>query len=209
VTAAWAATRPGSGLVVPDGLREEIHYRCGRPTWVGKFSPDSTRPEFQEAGNVATLAPHRVLGGDARVNRMTLLVEVAHFGDGNFTLHRCPERVRTCQDCGAPVRFVARQLNRKVQVKKLEAVPDPDGWYVIGADGLAVHDRQCKIPGPRFRPHSCADRAPSRTPTTSLMAKVTTGSLVDPALVGICLPARRVRGSHESRGDRLRTFQGR
>ena len=155
MTAAWALDRAGAGLAVPDGLREEIHYHCGKPTWLGVLAPESRRLQLERADWVVSLAPRPVPGGDAVLHRMTNLVVITPFGDGNLTLHRCPARVRRCPSCDGPVRYVGRQLGKKVKIQKLDASESDDGWYVVGDDGLAVLDRHFELTGPRFRPHQC------------------------------------------------------
>ena len=140
---------------IPAGLRPGRHDRCGLPVWVGELAPGSGRPELERPDRKVILAPRLVMGGDARVDRMALTVVVTRFGEGNLTLHRCLERVRSCRRCGEPFRHVTQVLDGKARLRRVDAVAGEDGWLVLGSDGLVTPDRLGSLAGPRYRAHHC------------------------------------------------------
>jgi hypothetical protein len=90
------------------------------------------------------------------------LAEIVERKTGRFTSHKCPARPVSCKHCGDQILRLSRpprtQGERMVIV---DALPDPTGTIVVGADGYAELDPDRRLSGARHkwhRAHGVAER---------------------------------------------------
>ena len=73
-----------------------------------------------------------------------------NYGTGEYTQHKCPERITVCKYCRWPVRIV---YQRNGEIAVLDADPKPAGVICMRGE-YAVNDPNFRLTGERFFWHS-------------------------------------------------------
>lgn len=136
----------GAAGPVP-ALRRGECSQCGLAIWITRLEPG---PQPRR-GKYLFLEPASVPGGGVSISPLGMSRFVSQ---GDYRMHRCPERVVSCKYCGEPVRVLHQPPGAAEALAVLDAEPDPRSTVVITYDGYAVYDPGHAVHGARYRWHT-------------------------------------------------------